>query len=364
MRRLATCLPLLVACGYEPEPPTELTHSVHDLALADDTAVVVDANGEVHVGGTPIGLPAASSESTTPIALELPAATAAAVGKKHACIISGGNVTCWGDAELGQLGAHRGCSISGEREGSTSCTHGPDVLPNLRNLESIAAGDDFTCAIDEDGRVFCWGDAAAGRLGGSIVPALDGPTPVTLPGEAKRLIIANGTACALLPNGAFTAGEAWCWGEGYGSPTKLKLDGVVDLAIGARHTCAITAAGLSCWGANHNGESGDIAAAHRCGTAAGPCEVAATKIVVGASEPVRVVVGERHSCALNAAGQVYCWGSNEVGQLGRENAFLVGDVGLVMDGIVDLASSFARVCATTVSDRAWCWGEFKTAASY
>src|SRR5215471_18022741 len=33
----------------------------------------------------------------------------------------------------------------------------------------------------------------------------------------------------------------------------------------------------------------------------------------------RLVVGESHACALTDVGEVYCWGNDDQGQLGREN---------------------------------------------
>ena len=77
-----------------------------------------------------------------------------------------------------------------------------------------------------------------------------------------------------------------------------------------------------------------------------------------ALDATRVVVGERHSCALTHDGFVRCWGSNEVGQLGRPDSFLVGDVGVAIGDAIDLASSYAKTCAVTSDHTGWCWGDY------
>ena len=136
---------------------------------------------------------------------------------------------------------------------------------------------------------------------------------------------------------------------------RQNLTGVVDIAVGDTHGCAISAAGLQCWGSDRNGESGDLAFARACPESS-DCKVGPTAIALDATE---VTVGERHSCALVRGGDVACWGSNEVGQLGRKDAFLVGDVGVALDGAVDLASGLAEVCALRSDKTVWCWGEYR-----
>ncbi len=38
--------------------------------------------------------------------------------------------------------------------------------------------------------------------------------------------------------------------------------------------------------------------------------------VSGLMNASRIAVGERHSCALQKGGLVFCWGNNDFGQLG------------------------------------------------
>lgn len=87
--------------------------------------------------------------------------------------------------------------------------------------------------------------------------------------------------------------------------------GASTLAAGSYHTCAIgeSAKELRCWGW---GDSG------RLGNGSSPAPDRAAPVLV--STPVTawrsVAAGETHSCAIAAAGNVYCWGTNSSGQLG------------------------------------------------
>lgn len=322
------------------------------LFVADAGGVV--AAGSIQTIGSEVPLPVDASSGTR-VALTVPISTAVAAGKQHACAISTERVYCWGDHTNGALGAHRVCTSRATEEmpdAPPDCILNGEVMPTLPAVRAVAAGDDVTCATAvTDDRVYCWGTASL--TGGSHVPALDPPSAVQLPDgsplRARQLTIRNQTICAI-----DHAQTAWCWGETFGErPQRLELTGVRDLAIGTDHSCAIAANGLTCWGSNRNGQIGDFDHAHRCGNA---CRLGPTAINLDA---IRVVVGERHSCALLASGAVACWGSNEIGQLGRDDAFLVGAIANVVGvaAAVDLASSYARSCALAADGTAICWGE-------
>jgi alpha-tubulin suppressor-like RCC1 family protein len=352
-------LPLLVlalpACDptLDPEPPRAQPYDTRAFSLAyTRTALAIRPQGEgqrpvVFDGGR---VPAPTDESGNPV-LDIPPAEGVALGRRHACVLSPtGSVHCWG-SHLGRaLGEHRVCTPPPAEGGAPDCTLGVDIMPTLPPVRDLVAGDDVTCAITLDDRVVCWG--ASDRLGGSRLPALDPPIPVTLPdGErlaAARVILDHGTVCAIARDGVL-----WCWGDGFGArPVRQPQLGVVDVAFGARHHCIIDADGLRCSGDNRNGQLGDVDHARRCEDKPS-CLLDDQRIELDA---VRVVVGELHTCALLRDGRVACFGSNEVGQLGRRDAFLVGDIGIALDGAIALDSGYAHVCAQRTDDSVWCWG--------
>lgn len=353
MRWLLLVSPIAAACtAIEPDPPHEALHDGRTFSVANtNTAFVsssIDPNTMINVSVS--GIPVPTDQDGNPLPLDLPAASDIAVGRAHACLISPtGSVHCWGSHAHGALGEHRVCIPPTTEGGVPDCTLGPAIMPALPPARELAAGDDVTCAITMDDRVVCWG--VESRLGGSRLPALDPPTPVRLPdGEpltARRVIISHGSVCAIDP-----AQRLWCWGDDFGALPALQPEtGVVDVALGRHHRCIIDDRGLVCRGDNRNGQVGDVAHARRCGD--GKCQLGDTVVDLDA---IRVVVGERHTCALGRDHRVTCFGSNEVGQLGRGDAFLVGDLGVALDGVVDLASGFSHVCAQRVDLSIWCWG--------
>jgi alpha-tubulin suppressor-like RCC1 family protein len=71
-----------------------------------------------------------------------------------------------------------------------------------------------------------------------------------------------------------------------------------------------------------------------------------------------VSTGHSHTCGLTTGGQLYCWGSNETGQLGdgtTENHALPT---LVAGGLLfrQVSTGLLHTCAVTTGNRAYCWG--------
>ncbi len=126
-------------------------------------------------------------------------------------------------------------------------------------------------------------------------------------------------ACALLSDG-----RVFCWGDnaqqelgngddsGTDSDTPVEvevIDDAIDLAVGLDHGCVVRAGGeIWCWGYNNLGQLGDDTIVSR----ATPVQA----MLPSGFEAVEVTAGRRHSCARSDAGAVACWGSNEFGQLG------------------------------------------------
>lgn len=348
MRSLLLLL-LLPACDptLAPDPPTPLPYSATAFSIANNHTLLATSMTIESLGTS---IPSETDSDGNALPVMLPNMVGVAVGRAHACALSpGGNVYCWGDQSHGALGLARTCTPPMTDGGLPNCKLGPAAIPQLPPPHALVAGDDITCAQLADDRVVCWGDP--NRTGGSALPALGPPSPVKLadgtPLAAARLVASHGTVCAIDRDATL-----WCWGDGFGPlPQRQPQHGVIDIAIGTHHSCIIDDGGLSCWGEDRNGQVGDIAFARQCGD--GPCAIAEPYHLD--LDVIRVVVGERHTCALSSDSTVYCWGSNEVGQLGRDDAFLVGEVGVAFSGVVQLQAGYAQTCAMG-GDTVWCWG--------
>jgi len=74
-------------------------------------------------------------------------------------------------------------------------------------------------------------------------------------------------------------------------------------------------------------------------------------------------VGSEHSCALRSDGAVYCWGQNDVGQLGdgttTSRASPTKVVGLP-SAATDLSTGEGETCAVVSDGTVWCWGDNST----
>ena len=122
-------------------------------------------------------------------------------------------------------------------------------------------------------------------------------------------------------------------------------------------SCAVAANGQAyCWGRNFYGGLGNGVLEASPTTAT---DMVAPVAVVGA--PALVSLGEGqslHRCGLTAAGQAWCWGLNDVGQLG-DGTFTNRAVAAPVSGglaFVQLATQGMHSCGVTAAGALYCWG--------
>ena len=233
----------------------------------------------------------------------------------------------------------------------------------------MAAGGSHTCAVTSGGRVKCWGWNGYGQLGDGTTDSRT--TPMDVSGLASGVI---GVAAGRYHTCAVTAGGGVkCWGSngrgqlGDGTTTDRLTpvdvsglgSGVSALAAGAEHTCAVTAGGgVKCWGYNGYGQLGD-------GTTIGR----ATPVDVnGLGSGVSVVAaGRYHTCVMTAGG-VKCWGGNSNGQLGdgtTQSRTTPVDVSGLGSGVTAVAGGESHTCAVMDAVHGGgvkCWGYNRSAS--
>jgi alpha-tubulin suppressor-like RCC1 family protein len=85
-------------------------------------------------------------------------ATAIAGNHLHWCAVLRGEVWCWGDNYSGQLGDG---TVSGRIEPVRAPIRAKTPFTAVR----VGVGRDSTCALDDQGRVWCWGSDSYSELG-------------------------------------------------------------------------------------------------------------------------------------------------------------------------------------------------------
>lgn len=249
-----------------------------------------------------------------------------------ACAVAKGRAYCWGSNYLGALGP---APIPGAKKIGAPRDVFPDA-PMARVVAVVRGAIDAGCAIDEGRQLYCWGNEEPWHV-------LDGPSRTIAPPAGTMGYVpldraVNGVAMTL--GSVCYAGDraVVCWGandtcqighpagEGIarpGRPRALpeglslgKASGSIApigsvIAAGGHHFCVIDGAGaVWCWGSNNRGQSGMPLST--------PTACAAQHVPL--PRPVKqIVLGTLHSCALDEAGLVHCWGANDFGQLGRDD---------------------------------------------
>lgn len=226
---------------------------------------------------------------------ELNGAKQLSIGLGHGCALMGdASVKCWGGNYEGEAGG-------GKEQRDVKI---PSVVKGLSQATAVTTGSSHSCAIAQQGKVFCWGRNSNGQAVPGADAKLFEPTLVPEVSEAIQLAANDDWTCALDSKHQMT-----CWGDRKPA-TKLASD-VKQLAQNTGdHMCALKMDGqVICWGANNYGQAGS-------GQAQKPYTVATPEPVAGLKGAVAVGAGYEHSCAALNDGSVSCWGRNRFGELG------------------------------------------------
>lgn len=272
------------------------------------------------------------------------------VGSSHACAVAmDGRAYCWGHNDEGELG-----------DGSTVGRPVPTPVSGGLSFRMVDAGFQHTCGVTEAGPAYCWGANRSGQLGdGTEMPATQ---PVAVVGGLTFRTVSSGEdhTCGLTDGGL-----GYCWGSN--SHGQLGADSTPGRSLvpvraaasltftslsAGRHlyTCGVASSGTPyCWGHNDMGQLGRGTA-----TTAEPTVAP----VMGDLVLDAIDGGAFHTCGVGAAGAAYCWGFGDYGQLGDGQATssyvpvrVAGD-----QAFTSVATGLAHTCAITVEGSAYCWG--------
>jgi hypothetical protein len=200
-------------------------------------------------------------------------------------------VRCWG-------GDWRGGFFGGAKNDRSGVQ--PVAIPLPQDVEQIATGNTYVCAVLADQTVWCWGNLVME------------PKQVFGLSDVTYLTAGYRTACAV-----HSAGRVSCWDmtfkifapDEWPKPTLVpNLDDVIQVSVSSSNACATSRAGLVyCWGENGSGQLGN-----------GSRSRSQTPVqAIGLTGIIQVSVNSNlgNACALNKYGYVFCWGDNTFGQL-------------------------------------------------
>ena len=234
------------------------TGAEHSCALREDSTISCWGNnwhGQLGNG--------TENSSSLPVGVEgITDATDIATGENHSCALhQNGTISCWGANRYGQLGNRQ----SGENANSSV----PVRVAGITDATAISASSG-SCALREDDTISCWGASDFGAQGDEqIGEDADSSEVVQVAGitNASAVTTSSSHSCALRQDG-----RIFCWGisqsgrlgngkSGFNVSGPAEVIGITDataVAAGALHTCALHRTGaISCWGRNNDGQLGN-----------------------------------------------------------------------------------------------------------
>ena len=298
----------------------------------------------------------------------------------HVCALkSDKTAACWGSNSFGQH------SI-----GSTDSDPHPTPTPLMQSstvvqpdINDISTGQGFTCFVDTSNTAHCVGFNFYGQLGDSTLgDGADKVFPVRAGTAGEYGLIWSGYSHSCGTMGRASPSSVKCWGSngslgvGVTSPSSVStpvlaagfttLNGTLAQPIGTGGngvSCGIANNSvLNCWGYNSRGQlgRGTSGAATSSASAAPVCKVNIVNCS-GVGNELNLTtsfgIGEFASCAV-ADDDVYCWGTNNHGQLGDgsfDNRFFAQPIALAVDAEQVAVGGF-HACAVLTDGSVRCWG--------
>ena len=125
------------------------------------------------------------------------------------------------------------------------------------------------------------------------------------------------------------------------------------ISSGENHVCGLDEDGfLWCWGINDSGQLGIGSSGYKAH--------ASKPVKVNESRWLKVSAGEGHTCGIKEDETLWCWGRNEMGQLGNSNkGWSQNETKPVKidDNIwKDVTAGEAHTCGIKDDGTLWCWG--------
>lgn len=338
-------------------------------------------------------------------------------GAAHTCAISTNDeLWCFGSNDYGES----------DIDSSDVDIPTPVKNSFLGAIKGLAISGATNCAIDgTSDKIICWGDNASGQLGNGTNDPYRGPATVAASDIPSSIFggFNSSTFCAQLPGELYCWGDnRWSqFGDGYDISSNIitlaQSEVYSSLVLTSSGGCGITQLGrLQCWGERYLGngtsdserspvvidgsvlygestsEAGEVlkniktlSLSHtnaicyinksnkltctgtNFGQIFGEVNAGNTNYLVVQStiNYKKISLSKYNStvgCGIDDNAELWCWGSNEFGQLGNSTPLTAGPHLPVRPfsgtSIRDVSVGAAHVCAITVTnDKLYCWGK-------
>ena len=231
---------------------------------------------------------------------------------------------------------------------------------DLYEISAISAGKNQTLAVLKSGEVLGWGGAGSGRVTvgyvdicGTRAPSKE-PVYIGKPSLYSNVCAGNGVSLGVSKQQAFIWGfsQIGIGGKALFTEAPYLIDGISDVskvAAGQFIYAALDQAGnIYTWGLNSDGALGRTTT-----------QLNASPEKIADLPPMQeVLIGDNFMAALSKDQRVYAWGSNSAGQLGLGNLQSISKpepVALPVP-ITSIAVGSTHVLAVTSNGTLYGWG--------